>query len=135
MNIKTLILPLLTLTLTIVLCACSNQSNTNDSQLSGTYSYEKSSIDGSEMGFEDEELTLHYELKVSGDENILNINLLSERGNNVKYLYSEKVTIDTDKQIISDSNGTEMKYSVSGDSVTIPDLAGDTGDEITLTKE
>ncbi|ASW49039.2 hypothetical protein [Streptococcus suis] len=135
MNIKKLILPLLTLTLSIILCACGNQSNANDSQLSGTYSYEKSGIDGSEMGFEDEELTLHYELKVSDDENILNINLLSERGNNVKYLYSEKVTIDTDKQIISDSNGTEMKYSVSGDSVTIPDLAGDTGDEVTLTKE
>ena len=31
------------------------------------------------MGFEDEELTLHYELKVIGDENIFNINLLSER--------------------------------------------------------
>lgn len=101
MNIKKLILTLLTLTLTIVPCACGNQSNSNDSQLSGTYSYEKGGIDGSEMGFEDEELTLHYELKVSGDENILNINLLSERGNNVKYLYSEKVTIDTDKQIIS----------------------------------
>lgn len=41
MNIKKLILTLLTLTLTIVLCACGNQSNTNDRQLSGTYSYEK----------------------------------------------------------------------------------------------
>ena len=87
------------------------------------------------MGFEDEELTLHYELKVSGDENIFNINLLSERGNNVKYLYSEKVAIDTDKQIISDNNGTELKYSVSGDSVTMPDLAGDSGETVTLSKK
>lgn len=86
------------------------------------------------MGFEDEELTLHYELKVSSDENIFNINLLSERGNNVKYLYSEKVAIDTDKQIISDNNGTELKYSVSGDSVTMPDLAGDSGETVTLSK-
>ena len=86
------------------------------------------------MGFEDEELTLHYELKVSGDENLFNINLLSERGNNVKYLYSEKVAIDTDKQIISDNNGTELKYSVSGDSVTMPDLAGDSGETVTLSK-
>ena len=86
------------------------------------------------MGFEDEELTLHYELKVSGDENIFNINLLSERGNNVKYLYSEKVAIDTDKQIISDNNGTELKYSVSGDSVTMPDLAGNIGETVTLSK-
>jgi hypothetical protein len=83
------------------------------------------------MGFEDEELTLHYELKVSGDENIFNINLLSERGNNVKYLYSEKVAIDTDKQ---NNNGTELKYSVSGDSVTMPDLAGDSGETVTLSK-
>lgn len=75
-----------------------------------------------------------YELKVSGDENIFNINLLSERGNNVKYLYSEKVAIDTDKQIISDNNGTELKYSVSGDSVTMPDLAGDSGETVTLSK-
>lgn len=134
MNIKKLILTLLTLTLTIVLCACGNQSNTNDRQLAGTYSYEKSGIDGSEMGFEDEELTLHYELKVSGDENIFNINLLSERGNNVKYLYSEKVAIDTDKQIISDNNGTELKYSVSGDSVTMPVLAGNIGETVTLSK-
>ena len=86
------------------------------------------------MGFEDEELALHYELKVSGDENIFNINLLSERGNNVKYLYSEKVAIDTDKQIISDNNGTELKYSVSGDSVKMPDLEGDSGETVTLSK-
>ena len=86
------------------------------------------------MGFEDEEMTLHYELKVSCDENIFNINLLAERGNNVKYLYSEKVAIDTDKQIISDNNGTELKYSVSGDSVTMPDLAGDSGETVTLSK-
>lgn len=57
----------------------------------------------------------------------------SERGNNVKYLYSEKVAIDTD-QIISDNNGTELKYSVSGDSVTMPDLAGDSGETVTLSK-
>ena len=58
----------------------------------------------------------------------------SERGNNVKYLYSEKVAIDTDKQIISDNNGTELKYSVSGDSVTMPDLSGDSGETVTLSK-
>lgn len=51
----------------------------------------------------------------------------------MKYLYSEKVAIDTD-QIISDNNGTELKYSVSGDSVTMPDLAGDSGETVTLSK-
>ena len=52
----------------------------------------------------------------------------------MKYLYSEKVAIDTDKQIISDNNGTDLKYSVSGDSVTMPDLAGDSGETVTLSK-
>lgn len=62
------------------------------------------------------------------------ISISFQRGNNVKYLYSEKVAIDTDKQIISDNNGTELKYSVSGDSVTMPDLAGDSGETVTLSK-
>ncbi|SUN48779.1 Uncharacterised protein [Streptococcus dysgalactiae subsp. dysgalactiae] len=134
MKINKTILVTVSFLFALFLVACGSNSNTSDNKLSGTYTFERDGIDGSDMGFEDEELTLHYELKVSEDKNILNIAVLSERGNNVRSLYSEKVTIDSDKHIISDSKGTKLDYTATENSVTIPDLAGNKDETVTLTK-
>lgn len=135
MKLKKIIFIALTFVVSGMLIACTSQTNNTSKELeSGTYIYEKEGMDGSEMGFEDEVLTLHYELRVADDKNIFNIQILSEEGNNIQYLYSEKVIIDTAEHIIKDSKGTKLEYTLSNDSITLPDLAGNMGDTVTLTK-
>ena len=100
--------------------------------LSGTYSYKGDTFyDDSKEG----ELTIYYELKIKKKKSIYDIVAIDKEGKPVQYFYSETITIDEDKHIIKDYKGNKFEYSVSKDLVTLPDLAGDTGDKVTLTRE
>lgn len=131
---KQLMLLTTTFITTLLLVACGSQSDTisGNATLSGTYSYEGDTFyDDSE----ESELTIYYELEVKKKKSTYDIVAIDEDGNPVQYLYSETITIDEDKQIIKDYKGNKFEYSATKDSVTLPDLAGDTGDKVTLTKE
>ena len=128
---KKAIILLLTLLTTTILVACGASSNNN--KLSGVYSYTgKTSSDENHDG----QLKLYYELDVNNTKSIYRIVAQDKDGETVQYIYGERVTIDSKKQVIKDFKGHEFKYTVSGDSVTVPDLAGNAvnGDTVTLTK-
>lgn len=133
MKFKQLMLLTITFIATLLLVACGSQSGTSsgNATLSGTYSYEGDTFyDDSE----ESELTIYYELEVKKKKSTYDIIAIDEDGNPVQYLYSETITIDEDKQIIKDYKGNKFEYSATKDSVTLPDLVGDTGDKVTLIK-
>lgn len=115
------------------LVSCGSKSSTSsDNALSGTYSYKGESFyDESKEG----ELTIYYELEVNDKKTTYDIFAMNEAGEPEQYFYSETVTIDEVKHIIKDYKGNEFEYSATENSITLPDLAGDNGDEVTLTKE
>ncbi|SFC06686.1 hypothetical protein [Streptococcus equinus] len=133
MKFKQLMLLTITFIATLLLVACGSQSGTSsgNATLSGTYSYEGDTFyDDSE----ESELTIYYELEVKKKKSTYDIIAIDEDGNPVQYLYSETITIDENKQIIKDYKGNKFEYSATKDSVTLPDLVGDTGDKVTLIK-
>lgn len=128
---KKAIILLLTLLTTTILVACGTSSN--NTKLSGVYSYTgKTFSDENHNG----QLKLYYELDVNDTKSIYRIVAQDKDGETVQYIYGERVTIDSKKQVIKDFKGHEFKYTVSGDSVIVPDLAGNAvnGDTVTLTK-
>lgn len=74
-------------------------------------------------------------MEVKKKKSTYDIIAIDEDGNPVQYLYSETITIDEDKQIIKDYKGNKFEYSATKDSVTLPDLVGDTGDKVTLIRK
>ncbi|WP_099831595.1 hypothetical protein [Streptococcus suis] len=129
-----ILLSILMLIAMVILVACGSKSSTSSDSvsLSGTYSYRGETFyDESE----DEELTIYYELEVNDKKSTYDIVAMNEDGEPKQYFYSETVTIDEGKHIIKDYKGNEFEYSATENSITLPDLAGDTGDEVTLTKE
>lgn len=130
---KNITLMLLSIIVTPFLVACGSKSSTSsDNALSGTYSYKGESFyDEGKEG----ELTIYYELEVNDKKTTYDIVAMNEDGEPEQYFYSETVTIDEVKHIIKDYKGNEFEYSATENSITLPDLAGDNGDEVTLTKE
>lgn len=134
MKFKKILLLTIAIVTALLLVACGSKSSTSsgNATLSGTYSYKGDTFyDDSKEG----ELTIYYELKIKKKKSIYDVVAIDKEGNPVQYFYSETITIDENKHIIKDYKGNKFEYSATKDSVTLPDLAGDKGETVTLTKE